>query len=154
MSGLKYEKTPTPKRKKSHKKSILQEKDGTCYLCAKLNFDYSKKSCLHEHHIFGGANRVHSEAEGLKVYLCIEHHEYGKEAVHLNHEMMRLLQEDGQRAFERTHTRQQFMEIFGKNYLPENAGEREKSQSPAILEQEKKAQEGFRFIEPVDFQKI
>lgn len=40
-----------------------------------------------------------------------------KEAVHNNAEMMRLLREDGQKAFEQNHTREEFMELFGKNYL-------------------------------------
>lgn len=57
------------------------------------------------------------QAEGLKVYLCLEHHISGKEAVHNNAEMMRLLREDGQKAFEQNHTREEFMELFGKNYL-------------------------------------
>lgn len=59
------------------------------------------------------------EAEGLKVYLCLEHHISGKEAVHNNAEMMRLLREDGQRAFEQKYTREEFMKMFGKNYLEE-----------------------------------
>lgn len=67
--------------------------------------------------LFGGSNRNKSEAEGLKVYLCLEHHTSGKEAVHNNAEMMRLLREDGQRAFEQNHTREEFMKLFGKNYL-------------------------------------
>ena len=96
------------KRRKKHKASILQEKDGRCYLCMMLNQDYTIRHGLHEHHIFGGANRQNSEAEGLKVYLCVQHHIDGPAAVHNNSENMRILQEAGQQAYERTHTRQQF----------------------------------------------
>lgn len=60
-------------------------------------------------HIFGGSNRDKSEAEGLKVYLCLEHHISGKEAVHNNAEMMKVLRQDGQRAFEKTHTREELV---------------------------------------------
>ena len=103
------------KKRKRHKTSILHQKDGTCYLCRESgNYQYHK--VLHEHHIFGGPNRPISEAEGLKVYLCVRHH-VGRDAVHNNHEKMRLLQRDGQRAFERTHTREEFMRLFGRNYL-------------------------------------
>mgnify|MGYP004458049065 CR=1 FL=1 len=116
-----YPKPAYKKRRKQHKKSILQAKDGTCYLCTRLNGDYSHKT-LQEHHIFGGANRIHSEAYGLKVYLCVEHHTEGKAAVHNNIDNMRLLQAEGQRAFEREHTRAEFMRIFGRNYLEDGDG--------------------------------
>ena len=46
----------------------------------------------------------------------------GKEAVHNNAEMMKVLRQDGQRAFEKTHTREEFMKLFGKNYLEETGG--------------------------------
>ena len=65
---------------------------------------------------------TNQKAEGLKVYLCLEHHISGKEAVHNNAEMMKVLRQDGQRAFEKTHTREEFMKLFGKNYLEETGG--------------------------------
>lgn len=116
-----YPKPVYKKKRKQHKPSILQFKDGTCYLCTRLNGDYGRKP-LQEHHIFGGPNRIHSEAYGLKVYLCIEHHTAGPAAVHNNADNMRKLQRDGQRAFEREHTRVEFMNIFRKNYLEEEDG--------------------------------
>ena len=39
--------------------------------------------------------------------------------MHNNAELMRELRKDGQRAFEKTHTREEFMRLFGKNYLEE-----------------------------------
>ncbi len=105
------------KRRKKHKASILHCKDGTCYLCMKLRKDYRLYPVVHEHHIYDGPNRSISEAEGLKVYLCLEHHIWGPGAVHNNQENMRILQQDGQRAYERTHTREEFMELIGRNYL-------------------------------------
>lgn len=112
-----YPKKQKKKKRKKHMASILQNKDGTCYLCMKLDGSYKIHPAIHEHHIYGGPNRSISEAAGLKVYLCPEHHLWGQQAAHNNHEIMRLLQRDGQRAYEQTHTREQFMEMIGRNYL-------------------------------------
>lgn len=99
-------------------KSIMHKKtDKTCYLCKKLYFDNSIKSGLQEHHVFGGPNRALSEHFGLKVYLCIWHHTEGPEAVHKNANNMRIIREDGQRAFESKYPEMDFMKLFGKNYL-------------------------------------
>lgn len=121
QTGLLFPKTQTKKKRKRHKPSILQKKDGTCYLCMLLNDDYRKHDVLHEHHIFGGnSNRNHSEAEGLKVYLCVEHHMTGKDAVHNAkncQEMQKRLHKIGQQEFEKTHTREEFRKIFGRSYL-------------------------------------
>ena len=67
-----YPKTPTKKLRMRHPKSILQEKDGTCYLCVILHEDYRIHKDLQEHHIFSGHRKpeVESEQYGLKVYLC------------------------------------------------------------------------------------
>ena len=43
----------------------------------------------------------------------------GPEAVHNNHKNMRILHRDGQRAYERTHSRAEFMSLIGRNYLDE-----------------------------------
>lgn len=110
------------RKKRMHKPSLLHCKDGTCYLCMLLHDDYRTHHPLHEHHIFGGSNRSISEAEGMKVYLCINHHVVGTEAVHNNQTNMRLLQQEGQRVYEQIHTREQFMQLFGQNYLDEKEG--------------------------------
>lgn len=111
---------PKPKRtrkKKKHKESIMHCRDGTCYLCEMLNQDYRYHTNLQEHHVFNGPNRVRSEADGLKVFLCLEHHTEGPAAVHNNAENMLLLKQAGQRAYEQTHSREEFMQAYGKNYL-------------------------------------
>lgn len=110
------EKYHKKKKRRKHKQSILHQRDGTCFLCI-LNSDYRYHKVLHEHHIFGGANRPISEAEGLKVYLCVPHHVDGPEAVHNNADNMLLLRQIGQKGFEKTHSREEFMELIGKNYL-------------------------------------
>lgn len=116
MTGLAFPKGEGRKRRKQHKESILHRKDGTCYLCMKLAGDYRIYTYLEEHHIFGGPNRRISEAEGMKVYLCRECHQ-GKEGVHADIGKMRYLQKEAQREYEKTHTREQFMDRFGRNYL-------------------------------------
>lgn len=96
-------------------KSIIQQDDRVCFLCgANGTMDY-----LHWHHIFGGANRKNSEHYGLKVRLCGQKcHENGPEAVHKNRNTDLFLKAEGQRAFEEYHgTREDFMRIFGRNWL-------------------------------------
>lgn len=118
QEGLMFPKTRTTKKKRmKHPKSILHEKNGTCYLCMLLDGNYKKHLLLDEHHIFGGPNRIHSEENGLKVWLCLDHHAMGPLAVHRCPDTMRLMHRIGQQEFEKTHSRQQFIEIFGKSYL-------------------------------------
>lgn len=113
-----FPKKPQKKKRKIHPKSILHSKeDRTCYLCMLLDNNYTQHIILQEHHIFGGPNREHSEETGLKVYLCPDHHTMGRLAVHNCQETMDLLHKIGQRKYEETHTREEFMKLFGKNYL-------------------------------------
>lgn len=119
MGSMLFPKIPEKKKRMKHKPSILQEKDGRCYLCKKLHNDYSFKFTQEHHVYFGKGQRAISEAEGFKVHLCLEHHEYtgGAEAVHRNHEICRMVQQDMQRKYEEKHSREQFMHLVGKNYL-------------------------------------
>ena len=100
-------------------KSILHNKsDGTCYLCMLLNQDCNRRTVLEEHHvIYGTANRRLSEKYGLKVYLCPAHHKHGTTAVHRDHDVDLLLKFRAQREFEKWHSHEEWMRIFGRNYL-------------------------------------
>ena len=119
MADLMFPKKRTKKPKKQHSPSIIQPKDGGCYLCEKLHGDYSQKKTEEHHVYFGHGQREISERWGFKVYLCRKHHVNagGPEAVHRNHETCLLVQRDVQRAFEKTHSRQEFMDLIGRNYL-------------------------------------
>lgn len=119
VSGILFPKKIAKKKRKKHKESILQNRsEGTCYLCMRMHQNYQIHRYREEHHIFpGNPGRKLSEAEGLKVYLCIDHHRTGPEAVHNNHSVSRILQQDAQRAYEKNNSREQFMKLFGKNYL-------------------------------------
>lgn len=101
--------------------SIMQQDRGTCYLCGKPPY-WTKNGIyngLEAHHVFGGANRKNSEKYGLKVYLhgssC---HRDGKDSAHQSKATRMMLQAIAQKRFEKTHGgREEFVEIFGKNYL-------------------------------------
>ena len=105
------------KKRTKKQKSILQNQENKqCYLCILLegNYDYQT---VEDHHIFFGPNRRNSEIHGFKVKLCIRHHREGKEAVHMNRENDLILKEICQKEYEKTHTRQEFVQIIGKSYL-------------------------------------
>ena len=74
---------------------------------------------LHRHHIISGsAFRKKSEKYGLWVYLCVEHHT-GDTGVHslkgmsYNYYLRKIAQE----RFEMTHTHEEWMKEFKRNYL-------------------------------------
>ncbi len=90
-------------------KSVMQ-KDRACYFCGRLD-------TLERHHVFGGvANRPISEKYGLWVYLCHNCHT-GKAGAQYDKEKNLLLKQDAQRAFEKTNSRKDWMELIRKNYL-------------------------------------
>lgn len=104
-------------------KSIVEGKrKGTCWLCG-------LEGPTEEHHIFGGTrNRKLSGRYGLTVYLCPRCHRDSREGVHADRGKMLLLHRTGQRAFERSHSRDEFVGLFGKNYLEDGDGQQEKGQ--------------------------
>lgn len=71
------------------------------------------------HHIFFGAKRKISEQWGFKVWLTYENHQ-GTEGVHgkYGHDKDMALKQAAQAEYERLgHTRQQFIDLIGRNYL-------------------------------------
>jgi hypothetical protein len=104
-------------------KSILQD-TKECYLCREDAeeqgyYGMLRSTGLHKHHfIFGKGNRPLAEHYGLWAYVCQErHHEYGPDSPHVNRAVRYKLAADAQRAFEKTHTRKEFTDIFGQNYI-------------------------------------
>lgn len=90
-------------------KSIIQ-KEKECFICRITNN-------LHCHHIYGGtANRKQSEKYGMTVWLCQMHHT-GNRGVHFDKALDTKLKEIGQKKFEETHSREEFIKTFGRNYL-------------------------------------
>lgn len=87
-----------------------------CFLCGRNG----NGDPLEHHHIFGGSRRKHSEKYGLVVLLCGERcHRLGRYAVHQNGEVMDYLHKYGQRKAmkEQGWTTEDFMKVFGANYL-------------------------------------
>lgn len=91
-------------------KSIMQT-DRRCYICGATEG-------LERHHVMGAANRKLSEKCGLVIWLCLEHHR-GTNGAHgkNGNEVSKWLKREAQRKFEETHSREEWMKIFGRNYL-------------------------------------
>lgn len=53
------------------------------------------------------------------MYLCPAHHNMSHDSVHFNKDYDEIVKITAQRVFEKDHTREEFISIFGKNYLPE-----------------------------------
>ena len=85
--------------------SILQPVMDRCFYCSYPGGDI--------HEIYGGAYRERSKAEGMCVRLCRYHHD----TVHEHGGLDKDLKRRGQAAYEKTHTREEFIEAFGHSYL-------------------------------------
>lgn len=97
-------------------KSILQE-EKECYITGAIEGDYVT---LHQHHIFEGVGRKkRADEDGLWVWLRAELHNASNYSVHSgnNKELDLQLKRRAQRAYEETHSRQSFIERYGKSYL-------------------------------------
>lgn len=100
-------------------KSILQDKKE-CFLCRMVLGQQTalRSDGLEEHHaIFGTAGRQKSEEHGLKVWLCPNHHRLLKCSVHQDADVANLVKMYAQEVFETSHSREEWMEIFGRSYL-------------------------------------
>lgn len=89
--------------------SILQD-SKECYVTRSTNN-------LHKHHIYGGARRKLSELYGCFVWLRADWHNLSDYGVHFNKSLDTKLKRICQEKFEESHTRDEFMRIFGRNYL-------------------------------------
>lgn len=91
-------------------KSILQN-EKKCLVCGTTEN-------LHLHHIFfGNANRKISDKNGFTCWLCGIHHNLSNQGVHFNIKLDAEIKEMCQIEFEKTHTREEFMALIGKNYI-------------------------------------
>lgn len=91
--------------------SILQT-EKVCYITGQTNN-------LHRHHIFAGGRRKISEENGFVVYLAGWLHNQSNEGVHgkNGHELDLMLKRHCQMAYEKDHSREEFIRLIGKNYL-------------------------------------
>ena len=89
--------------------SILQNKKY-CLICG-------TEIKLHKHHVYAGnPNRKKSEENGCWCWLCQYHHT-GDGGVHQDPDLDRALKQRCQNKFEATHSREEFIKIFGKSWL-------------------------------------
>ena len=115
---IKYPKPQPKKKRRHHAESIMQPKDGQCWMCSRVYQCYRKYQNIQKHHVFlGHGLREISEANGFTVYLCPWHHTDGPNAVHRNKDANRLVQAATQARYEVTHTREEFMALIGRNYI-------------------------------------
>lgn len=91
--------------------SILTNDMKHCFLCNRI------LEHINRHEIFFGRNRLKSMEYGLVVYLCDDCHTISDLSVHNNYFTDLKLKQLGQSAFEEKHSHEEFMRIFGKNYL-------------------------------------
>ena len=68
-----------------------------------------KNAHLDPHEVYGGRNRKRSILNGFIKLLCRE--------CHSNEEILNQLKIDTQKEYEKTHTREEFIKIIGKNYI-------------------------------------
>lgn len=94
-------------------RSVMTKNNEQCFLCGCYG-------PLEWHHVFGGANRKNSEKYGLVVPLCHRCHNEPPDGVHFNRRKMDELRARGQRAFESISSHDEFMKIFGENYIDED----------------------------------
>ena len=90
--------------------SIMQADTDYCWYCGRYGTEI--------HHIFyGTGNRSLSTKYGLVVGLCYNHHR-GNSGIHGgNKELDMKLKRAGQEAFMRHYPQDDFLAVFGRNYL-------------------------------------
>ena len=86
--------------------SIFTDNFNQCYYCKKKAKENEK---LDLHEVYGGSNRLRSIKNGLVVPLC--------RICHSNEKIIKYLRIKLQKEFEKTHTREEFIEITGKSYI-------------------------------------
>ena len=91
---------------------ILSEmKELKCELCG--------GQAHHTHHVFGASNKNNSEKYGLLARLCIYCHTGSNRAVHQCRDTDLKLKRKYQEKFEETYTMDDFIRVFGRNYIQE-----------------------------------
>lgn len=91
------------------KESALMLEMTECLVCGNPNYEV--------HHIFfGERNRSLSDAYKFVLPLCAEHHR-GQMSPHQDRKIDLAYKRSAQRVFEKEHSREEFIKLFGKSYL-------------------------------------
>jgi len=88
------------------KSVIPDDRPDRCYICGR----YGQ---MEIHHMLHGIRRKAADKYGLTVHICPLHHRLLHDKGFYDEE----LEQVAQRTFEETHSHEEFMQIFGKNYL-------------------------------------
>lgn len=107
VTAIKKKSKKLAKLERQRDKGIVKE--GICEFCGK----YSKR--LDPHEIFGGSNRKRSIQHKFVKLICPK--------CHSNEAIINQLRIDTQKEYEKTHTRQEFINLIGKSYLRRNKNE-------------------------------
>ena len=98
-------KTSKLRKLEKNRFSILTDNLDQCFICQKSPVDI--------HEIYGGAKRRTSMKNGFCIPLCRQHHYFATNFKWLSD----IYKIKCQRKFEETHSRKEFIEIIGRNYL-------------------------------------
>lgn len=100
-------KNRTEKQKKLEESrySILTDNMYRCYICGKPKDDI--------HEIYPGSKRIISIKNGLCIPICRECHQ----EIQNNEVKMLIYKMMCQKVYEKTHTREEFIKLIGRNYL-------------------------------------
>ncbi len=98
-------------------KSVLKTRPGLCYLC-------KRQGDTALHHVYGAFNRWMSDENGFVVFLCPSCHTESPTSAHKCRDTDLYLKRRCQAAYEKNHTRAEFMRLVGRNYLTEKEKEK------------------------------
>ena len=91
-------------------KSIFTNDFNTCFLSGACSW-------VEDHHIFFGKNRKNSDKHGMIIPVDHYIHNESPYGIHHNEALNLQVKQFAQREFEKSHTREEFMLIFGENFL-------------------------------------
>lgn len=96
--------------------SLLNNEDETCYFRERGLLWRCRGYCTEtaRHEVFFGPNRTNSKRTGMWCNVCPNCH---REIHQTDGEKDRLLKKEAQEAFEKVRSHEDFIAIFGKNYL-------------------------------------
>lgn len=95
-------------KKKANPKPTV---DDVCLICER------PYAATHEPFFGRTGDPRKCQDDGLCVKLCWDHHQHPKTGVHFNRELDVRLKQQAQRKYEETHSHEEFMARYGKNWL-------------------------------------
>lgn len=101
--------TNTLAKRENNRFSIIYNDLTKCAVCG-------SKLGINKHEVFYGSYRQNSIKYGMVIPLCQEHHT-GNNGIHNNRDIDLYFKRLFQSEFEKTHTRDEFIKLFGKSYL-------------------------------------